>query len=96
MICTHCNGYGSSLNDPEGVDTCTSCGGTGFRCDHCGSSAFEYRPDNYALCPACNGDIPDEEEECCTPLAPPPPEIITLDITMGVTFEKYSRKDLVR
>lgn len=29
-ICTHCNGYGSSLKDPEGVDRCTVCEGTGL------------------------------------------------------------------
>lgn len=28
--CTHCNGYGSSLKDPEGVDRCTQCGGSGL------------------------------------------------------------------
>ena len=28
--CPHCNGYGSSLKDPEGVDTCTMCNGSGL------------------------------------------------------------------
>ena len=28
--CGHCNGYGSSLKDPPGVDHCTLCGGTGL------------------------------------------------------------------
>ena len=28
--CPHCNGYGSSLKDPIGVDTCTRCGGSGI------------------------------------------------------------------
>jgi DnaJ-class molecular chaperone len=28
--CPHCNGYGSSLKDPEGVDRCTQCGGSGL------------------------------------------------------------------
>jgi DnaJ-class molecular chaperone len=28
--CPHCNGYGSSLKDPEGVDKCTQCGGSGL------------------------------------------------------------------
>ncbi len=28
--CPHCNGYGSSLKDPEGVDTCTMCHGWGL------------------------------------------------------------------
>ena len=28
--CDHCNGYGSSLKDPIGVDTCTKCGGSGL------------------------------------------------------------------
>ena len=28
--CPHCNGYGSSLKDPDGVDTCTMCGGLGL------------------------------------------------------------------
>lgn len=88
MLCKHCNGHGSSLNDPEGVDVCTICEGTGVRCDKCGSKAHEYRPDGYALCPACNGDIPDEE--------PAPPEIVTLDITLGVTIEKPTGKGLVR
>jgi DnaJ-class molecular chaperone len=27
--CPHCNGYGSSLKDPDGVDTCTKCNGWG-------------------------------------------------------------------
>ena len=27
--CEHCHGYGSSLNDPSGVDRCTKCGGSG-------------------------------------------------------------------
>ena len=26
--CAWCNGYGSSLKDPDGVDTCTRCGGS--------------------------------------------------------------------
>ncbi|MFC1591649.1 hypothetical protein ACFL43_03895 [Thermodesulfobacteriota bacterium] len=29
-VCGHCNGYGSSMKDPEGVDTCTRCGGSGL------------------------------------------------------------------
>jgi DnaJ-class molecular chaperone len=29
--CDHCNGYGSSLKDPSGVDTCTKCNGTGVQ-----------------------------------------------------------------
>jgi len=28
--CPHCNGYGSSLKDPEGVNICTRCGGSGL------------------------------------------------------------------
>lgn len=28
--CSHCNGYGSSLKDPIGVDRCTKCGGSGL------------------------------------------------------------------
>lgn len=28
--CPHYNGYGSSLKDPEGVDTCTICHGWGL------------------------------------------------------------------
>jgi DnaJ-class molecular chaperone len=28
--CPHCNGYGSSLKDPEGVDRCSVCGGNGL------------------------------------------------------------------
>ena len=28
-VCNHCNGYGSSLKDPSGIDTCTKCGGNG-------------------------------------------------------------------
>ena len=28
--CDHCNGYGSSLKDPFGVNTCTKCGGVGL------------------------------------------------------------------
>jgi DnaJ-class molecular chaperone len=31
VICPHCNGFGSSLKDPEGVDRCTGgCKGTGL------------------------------------------------------------------
>jgi DnaJ-class molecular chaperone len=29
--CDHCNGYGSSLKDPTGVNTCTKCHGTGLQ-----------------------------------------------------------------
>ena len=29
--CDWCNGFGSSLKDPIGVDTCTRCGGTGLK-----------------------------------------------------------------
>ena len=28
--CPRCNGYGSSLKDPEGVNICTRCGGSGL------------------------------------------------------------------
>jgi len=28
--CDHCNGYGSSLKDPIGVDVCTKCKGSGL------------------------------------------------------------------
>ena len=28
--CDHCKGYGSSLKDPIGVNTCTVCGGSGL------------------------------------------------------------------
>ena len=28
--CPHCNGYGSSLKDSEGTNTCTKCHGTGL------------------------------------------------------------------
>ncbi|MFC1591228.1 hypothetical protein ACFL43_01760 [Thermodesulfobacteriota bacterium] len=28
--CPHCNGYGSSLNDPAGVNQCSLCGGLGL------------------------------------------------------------------
>jgi DnaJ-class molecular chaperone len=30
MHCPHCNGYGSSLKDPEGVNICLTCGGSGL------------------------------------------------------------------
>ena len=30
MQCPHYNGYGSSLKDPEGVNICKRCGGSGF------------------------------------------------------------------
>jgi DnaJ-class molecular chaperone len=30
MKCPHCNGYGSSLKDPEGVNRCTKCSGSGL------------------------------------------------------------------
>lgn len=39
QMCDHCSGYGSSLKDPEGVDRCTKCGGTGvmpLTCSNCG------------------------------------------------------------
>jgi DnaJ-class molecular chaperone len=29
-VCTHCNGYGSSLKDPPEVYSCTKCGGLGL------------------------------------------------------------------
>jgi DnaJ-class molecular chaperone len=29
-MCPHCNGYGSSLKDPVGVNSCTKCGGVGL------------------------------------------------------------------
>jgi len=29
-MCGHCNGFGSSLKDPIGVDRCTVCGGSGL------------------------------------------------------------------
>ena len=29
-VCPHCNGYGSSLKDPVGVDKCCLCGGLGL------------------------------------------------------------------
>ena len=28
--CPHCNGYGWSLKDPEGVNICIRCGGSGL------------------------------------------------------------------
>ena len=28
--CPHCNGYGSSLKDPVGVNCCTKCNGLGL------------------------------------------------------------------
>ena len=28
--CPHCSGYGSSLKDPEGVNICKRCGGSGL------------------------------------------------------------------
>lgn len=30
QMCHHCDGYGSSLKDPENVDRCTLCGGSGL------------------------------------------------------------------
>jgi DnaJ-class molecular chaperone len=29
-VCAHCTGYGSSLLDPIGTDTCTVCHGSGL------------------------------------------------------------------
>ena len=29
--CSWCNGYGTSFKDPEGVNTCTKCGGSGLQ-----------------------------------------------------------------
>jgi len=28
--CPHCNGYGSSFQDPDDVDRCSKCGGSGL------------------------------------------------------------------
>lgn len=28
-VCSHCNGYGSSLKDPIEITVCTLCGGSG-------------------------------------------------------------------
>lgn len=30
QVCPHCNGYGSSLKDPTGVDKCSLCSGLGL------------------------------------------------------------------
>lgn len=30
-MCSHCNGYGSSLQDPPEVDRCSQCGGVGLQ-----------------------------------------------------------------
>jgi len=30
ISCNHCNGYGSSLKDSQGVNSCTICGGSGL------------------------------------------------------------------
>lgn len=30
VVCTHCNGYGSSLKDPEPIWRCSVCGGLGL------------------------------------------------------------------
>jgi DnaJ-class molecular chaperone len=30
-FCDHCNGYGNSLKDPDGVDRCSKCGGSGLQ-----------------------------------------------------------------
>ena len=30
QVCPHCNGYGSSLKDPQGVNRCSLCGGLGL------------------------------------------------------------------
>jgi hypothetical protein len=30
-VCPHCSGYGSSMKDPVGVNTCTECGGSGVK-----------------------------------------------------------------
>jgi len=29
-VCDHCNGYGSSFQDPNDVDRCSKCGGSGL------------------------------------------------------------------
>ena len=39
-MCPHCNGYGSSLKDPDGVDRCTRCEGSGLLTKE---AAAEYR-----------------------------------------------------
>ncbi len=63
--CTWCNGYGSSLKDPDGVDRCTRCGGSGLHStpaaqDNQRLGQFDYerhvcRP-NPIECPVCHGD----------------------------------------
>ena len=62
--CTWCNGYGSSLKDPEGVNRCTRCGGSGIerslatadkRLDHSDAERHVCRP-NPIECTVCHGD----------------------------------------
>ena len=52
MICKHCNGYGSSLKDPIGVDRCSVCGGTGLVCAHC-LKPIPGMASEDSLCPDC-------------------------------------------
>lgn len=37
-ICPHCNGYGSSMKDPIGIDVCTECNGSGIHLEYKGSN----------------------------------------------------------
>ena len=64
--CTWCNGYGSSLKDPEGVDRCSRCGGSGIertpaaphneeRLGHFDYERHVCRP-NPIECTVCHGD----------------------------------------
>jgi DnaJ-class molecular chaperone len=42
-ICAHCNGYGSSLQDPIGTDRCAVCDGTGL-VEQANAEARSHRP----------------------------------------------------
>ena len=62
--CTWCNGYGSSLKDPGGIDRCTRCGGSGLQRTAAAPDNekrhFDYerhvcRP-NPIECTVCHGD----------------------------------------
>jgi DnaJ-class molecular chaperone len=62
--CEWCHGYGSSMRDPEYVDRCTHCGGSGLvrdedRCSTCGSTAMTELSDErqtITVCAECGSD----------------------------------------
>ena len=86
MICPNCNGYGSSMKEED--ETCTTCGGSGLRCDKCSSpvEAFYNRGSHFDmdLCVGCRGE--DQESpyfiEVHADWQPPKKSIVEINITL--------------